>query len=188
MNWLRGKYGNVQFLDAGTGGKFELARVDETMGTALIKVLVLGENEQPAQGQPVANRWPDPSLPDLTGSGSQTLWHDRAHVQNTDANGMTGFGLGGGSYIADLSVGGPHTLWVLSPTRPSDGLSGVGMLGGTNHAGPLSLTFRVVDQDTPPTPAPPTSDAAMDRLDEILEKLDLVHSDLRRLLRHFGAG
>jgi len=188
MDWLRGKYGNVKFLDGGSDSKFELARVDETTRTAMIKVLVLDDSGEPVQGQPVANRWPDPSLPDLTGSGSKTLWHDRAHVQNTDSSGLTGFGLGSGSYIGDLNIGGPHTLWILSPTLPSDGLSGMGMLGGTNHMGPLSLTFRIVDAAPPPMPPTPTPDSVMERLDEVMERLELVHADLRRLLSHFGAG
>jgi len=188
MTWLRETYGNVQFLDAEEGPKFALTRVDETTGTALIKVRVLDLTGLPVQGQPVANHWPDPSLPDLRGSGSQTLWHDRAHVQNTDSNGLTGFGLGRGSYIGDLSEGGPHTLWVLSPTVYSDGLSGVGMLGGTNHNGPLSLTFQIQDQVTPPPPPPPGSDPVMEKLDEVMERLELIQGDLRQLKRHFGAG
>jgi hypothetical protein len=188
MTWLRSIYGNVQFLEAESGPKFALIRVDETTGTALIKVRVLDRPGQVMQGQPVANRWPDPSLPDLRGSGSKTLWHDRAHVQNTDSHGLTGFGLGSGSYIGDLDIGGPHTLWLLSPTYYSDGLSGVGMLGGTNHKGPLSLTFQIVDADTPQPPPPPTSDAVMERLDEVVERLERIQGDIRQLKRHFGAG
>jgi hypothetical protein len=143
MAWLRQKYGNVQFLDAGTGKKFKLARVDETEGPAVIKVRVLNEQGLPQTNQPVANHWPDPTLPYLGDSGLKTLWHDQALYQNTDSAGFTGFGIGTGSYIANLQEGGPHTLWVLSPSLASDGLSGVGMLGGTNHAGPLFLTFQV---------------------------------------------
>jgi hypothetical protein len=188
LTWFRKVYGNVRFLEAESGPKFALKRVDETIGTALIKIRVLDHDGQNLQGQPVANRWPDSSLPDLRGSGSRTLWHDRAHVQNTDASGLTGFGLGSGSYIADLSHGGPHTVWVLSPTYFSDGLSGLGMLGGTNHRGPLSLTFQLVDEDTHQPPPGPSSDAVMDRLDEIVERLDRIQADLRQLKRHFGAG
>ena len=187
MDWLRSKYGNVRFLDAGSGRKFKLTRVDETTGSALIRVLALDQAGRPVQGQPVANRWPDSSLPDLTGSGSKTLWHNRAHVQNSDSNGLTGFGLGSGSYIADLGEGGPHTLWILSSAVPSDGLTGVGMLGGTNHDGPLSLTFQVSDEGSPPPP-PPSRDPVMNRLDEVVERLEIIQGDLRQLMLHFGAG
>jgi len=194
MEWLRNKYGNVVFLDAGEGRKFTLTRVDETEGPALIKVLVLDEAGQPQQNQPVANHWPDSTLPDLRGSGSQTLWHDRAHVQKTDVNGLTGFGLGAGSYIRDLSLGGPHTLWILSPSLPSDGLAGVGMLGGTNHMGPLFLTFQIADETEPPPPPPPPPppapalDAVMEKLDEVMERLEIIHGDVQQLMSHFGAG
>lgn len=177
MAWLREKYGNVTFLDAGDGRKFALIRVDETEGNALIKVLVLDEKGLPQVSQPVANHWPDKTLPDLRGGDIKTLWHDRACVQNTDVNGLTGFGLGSGSFIRDLSIGGPHTLWILSPSLPSDGLAGVGMLGGTNHMGPLFLTFQIVDEA--PQPPPPAED--------MLAKLEIIHADLLCLMRHLGA-
>ena len=47
MAWLRQKYGNVQFLDAGAGPKFRLVRVDETEGPAVIKVRLLDQQGQP---------------------------------------------------------------------------------------------------------------------------------------------
>lgn len=142
ISWLRLKYGNVRFLDAGPGQKFRLVRVDETSGPAAIIVRVLDVQGASMTGQPVANHWPDPNLPSLSGGGLQTLWHPRAAVQRTES-GHTGFGIGTGSYIRDLAEGGPHTLWVLSPSLPSDGLAGVGMLGGTNHDGPLSMVFQI---------------------------------------------
>lgn len=145
MAWLRSKYGNVRYLDAGAGEKFRLVRIDETEGPATIMVRVLDKDGSNQNGQPVANHWPDPTLPDLTAGGLQTLWEPRAISQRTEG-GHTGFGLGPGSYISSLVDGGPHTLWVLSPSLPSDGLAGVGMLGGTNHAGPLSLVFQIGEE------------------------------------------
>jgi hypothetical protein len=197
--WLRQKYGNVQFLDAGPGPKFKLVRVDETEGPAVIKVRLLDQQGQPHVGQPVANHWPDSSLPYLGNSGLKTLWRDRAIYQSTDSAGFTGFGIGTGSYIANLQEGGPHTLWVLSPSLASDGLSGVGMLGGTNHAGPLFLTFQVGEDSSappapplpPPTPtpppAPPPPDPGTVSNEMLMAKLDQVHGDLLRLMAHLGA-
>lgn len=179
MEWLCNKYGNVRFLDGGEGRKFALVRVDETEGTALIKVGVLDEEGLPQVDQPVANHWPDENLPDLRGGGLETLWHDHACVQRTDANGITGYGLGGGSFISDLGVGGPHTIWVISPSLPSDGLAGVGMLGNTNHMGPLFLTFQIVDETPQPPPEP--------SMEAVLEKLEGIHADLHQLMRHLGA-
>lgn len=164
--WLRQKYGNVNYLDAGDVDKFALVRVDETTGPAVLKATVLNESGGPHAKQPVANHWPDNSLPDLTQAGLMRLWQSRAIHQYTDGNGITGFGLGGGSYIKDLIAGGPHTVWVLSPSIDSDGMSGIGMLGGTNHDGPLSLTFQVMRNGTPePGPDPdPEPVADIDRL------------------------
>lgn len=145
--WLTGLYGNVRYMDAGAGRKFRLVRVDETTGPAVIVVRVLDEQGGNQNGQPVANHWPSDSLPNLVGGGLQTLWQPRALVQYVEG-GHTGFGLGTGSYIANLDEGGPHTIWVLSPSLPSDGLAGVGMLGGTPHDGPLKLVFQV-GEDVP---------------------------------------
>jgi hypothetical protein len=142
-DWLRSRFGNVQFLDAGAGAKFRLARVDVTEGPATLKARVLDASGAPHGGQPVANNWPDNTLPDLRNAGLMTLWKDRAVYQQTEPSGFTGFGMGPGSYIRDLAEGGPHTVWVLSPSLPSDGIGGVGMLGGTNHEGPLFLTFQI---------------------------------------------
>jgi hypothetical protein len=169
--WLRSKYGNVVLLDAGEVKKFELVRIDETQGVARINVRVLSESGQNVQAQPVANHWPDDTLPDLRQSQSLTLWHERAYLQATDASGSAGYDLGPGSYIVDLLTGGPHTLWVVSGSLPSDGLSGVGMLGGTHHHGPLSLTFQIMDESTPGPLAPQASanDMVMERLDEVME-------------------
>lgn len=145
MAWLRAQYGNVRYLESSDRVKFALVEIHETIGPAVIKVQVLGLEGGPQVDQPVANHWPDEGLPSLEGGGLKTKWHNRACVQRTNSNGYTGFGIGTGSYIDDLEVGGPHTIWVLSPSYPSDGLAGVGMLGGTNHAGPLFMVFQVVD-------------------------------------------
>jgi len=182
--WLREKYGKVQFLDAGPGPKFRLVRVDETEGPAVLKVRLLDQQGQPHIGQPVANHWPDSTLPYLGNSGLKTLWRDQAVYQSTDSAGFTGFGLGTGSYIRDLREGGPHVIWVLSPSLASDGLSGVGMLGGTNHAGPLFLTFQVGEDTAPPPPPPPPPEPGTVSNEQLMAKLEQVHSDLLRLMAH----
>lgn len=187
MAWLQQKYGNVQFLDAGSGPKFRLVRVDETEGPAVLKIRLLNQQGQPHAGQPVANHWPDNSLPYLGNSGLKTLWRDRAVYQNTDSEGFTGFGLGTGSYIGNLQQGGPHVVWVLSPSLASDGMSGLGMLGGTNHAGPLFLTFQVGDETATPPPTPPPPEPGTVSNEQLLAKLEQVHADLQRLMAHLGA-
>ena len=190
--WVRQTYGNVLMLDAGRGPKFRLVRVDETEGPAALQVRVIHTDHSPVVGQPVANHWPDPHLPDLRDGNIKTLWAPRAVHQETDANGMTGFGLGNGSYIKDLNAGGPHMIWILSPTYPSDGIKGIGMLGGTNHRGLLHLTF-VLDETGEGEPEPEPGDEGIDV--DILNMLDMIYSEthdlkvtVERLARHLGAG
>ncbi|MCK4302640.1 MAG: hypothetical protein KAY24_00165 [Candidatus Eisenbacteria sp.] len=196
MAWLQSKYGSVTYLDAGDTTKFALVRVDETTGPAVLKVRVIDENGHPHFAQPIANHWPDNSLP-LVSPMTKTLWECRACLKDTDGEGFAGFGLGSGSFIRDLEAGGPHTVWVLSPSLPSDGMSGIGMLGGTNHSGPLFLTFQIVpwvspDPEPEPEPEPPSEVVAL--LRAILEELRFHQSGLRsidqgidRLVNHLGA-
>ena len=198
--WLRGKYGSVSYLDAGPLRKFALVRLQETVGPAVLKARVLDEAGGPQFTQPVANHWPDPTLQDLRESRSKSLWYPRACVQDTDNNGVTGFGLGSGSFIGDLETGGPHTVWVLSPSLPSDGVSGIGMLGGTNHGGPLDLVFQIIPADPgirpdpPPEPDPELSTDVAALLQEVIlalyahtEILKSIHIGIAQLADHLGA-
>ena len=154
MDWLQAKYGNIQYLDAGNVPKFALTSIHEQTGWAVIRVLVLNAADGPQYAQPVINHWPDDNLQLLTGGGLVTLYHDRGLFLRTSLNGIVDFGFGGGSMIRDLATGGPHTLWIGSPSLPSDGIANVGWLGGTDHTGPLSFVFQVVDGDDPPPPPP----------------------------------
>lgn len=188
LKWLRQKYGNVQFLDAGAGPKFKLIRVDETEGPAVIAVRLLDLDGQAYASQPVANHWPDSSLPYWGNSGLKTLWRDRAIYQNTDSSGFTGFDLGTDSYIGDLQEGGPHVVWMLSPSLASDGLSGIGMLGGANHEGPLYLTFQVGEEDAAPLSQPSVaSELASVTNEQLMARLDQIHTDLLKLMSHLEA-
>ncbi len=94
--WLRQKYGNVQFLDAGAGPKFRLVRVDETEGPAVIKVRLLDPQGQPHIGQPVANHWPDSTLPFLGNSGLKLyrLRHRHGFLHRQSARGRAAHALG----------------------------------------------------------------------------------------------
>ena len=159
--WLRGRYGpmvRAVLAPVGPGLVFRAMRIDDKVGPSVLTVRVLGEDGQPRQGQPVANAWPEPEMGgnvvDLRGAGLKRLYADVACVQRTEPTGYTGFGLGTGSYIKDLALGGPHTVWVCSGSADSDAIMGIGMLGGTEHEGPLSVVFQLVDGSEPPDEPP----------------------------------
>lgn len=190
LQWLQDTY-KVEVLNAGPGPKFQLIRVEEVEGPAVFMVQVRDRAGRAQVNQPVANHWPGvetaDNARDLRNADLQTLWRNHAIVQTTNSNGDTGYGYGGGSVIRQ--DGGPHTLWVLSPSLPSDGLTRVGWLGGTNHRGPTRLTFQIMDaeqsgEDEGPEggdesgPTQPTAD--------LVAKLDAIHRDLRRLMAHLG--
>lgn len=197
---LRQTYGNIRILDAGPDRKFKLVRIRETVGPSVIHVTVLDESGNPLVNQAVVNRWPDPNLPPVQ---AQTRWHDRGIVQKTDQRGLSGFGVGTGSYIRNLAEGGAHTLWVAANDLPSDGLTGVGMLGGTEHQGPFDITFQIARGETAQTEEPaeepaeepqdetaPTVPADPQPLPEaqgeLSTQLAAIQDDLRRIKEHLG--
>lgn len=145
MTWLTKNFG-ARYVAAVNPGEavFRLARINVTEGPATVVVRVQADGNG-LQSHGVGLSWPDaPS--NLVGSDFRTIYKPRAAVQWTDANGYTGFGLGAGSYIREVAQGGPHAAWVLHNLYQSDVLDGIGMLGGTNHVGPLHLVFdRRVD-------------------------------------------
>ena len=168
--WLRAKYGNVSYLEAAQYPKFQLIKVEEMEGPQTLIVNLEAENGTPHSGQPVALSWPSLAAPSqdlpVIPAGSKSCYTSRGVIQKTE-NGCTGFGLGGGSYISNPAVGGPYSVFVLSPSTYSDCLTGTGWLALTNHMGPCRLTFRIVAAGVAPEPEPePGADG------DVLVKLD----------------
>jgi hypothetical protein len=190
--WLRAKYGNVSYLEAAGYPKFQLSKVEEMEGPQTMMVSLEAENGTPHSGQPVVLSWPSlaqpsadiPAIP----SGSKSCYTSRGVIQKTE-NGCTGFGLGGGSYIHDPAVGGPYSVFVLSPSTFSDCLTGTGWLGGTNHMGPCRLTFRIVAAGVAPEPEPEpgADDDVLVKLDRMMAILERSASAAERLAGHLGA-
>ena len=189
--WLQGKY-KCGMTSAPSGTAFRLVRVDETIGPAVFIVNVRNETGAPQQSQPVAQWWNgaegDERSTSLVGVGLQSVYHPRAIVEKTNGNGDIGFPYGGGGVIHE---NGPYEFWILSPSFPSDAVTGLGWLGGTDHACPGRLTFQIVDSSPDPDPDPepepePTPDDAAWKAD-VLELLTTICVRLDDLATHLGA-
>jgi len=150
--WLRDKYQGVYYDLSKEPLVFRLVAVRETIGPAAIVVRVMNEDGSWREGDNVGLYWPGPEK-EYSTLGAKSRWQPYVGaVQMTDAGGHTGFGFGGGSVIKE--GGGPHFCWILSPTAGSDCLCKFGWLGGTDHAGPLSMDFKLIRGEEPPSPPP----------------------------------
>ena len=162
--WLRAKYGNVTYLEAAGYPKFQLSKVEEMEGPQTLIVNVEAENGSPHSGQPVALSWPSLAGPSqdlpVIPAGSKSCYTSRGVIQRTE-NGCTGFGLGGGSYIHDPAVGGPYSVFVLSPSTYSDCLTGNGLAGRHESHGAVPADVSDCDGGAWPIPIPSLSLALM---------------------------
>ena len=158
MAWLEQAYWPIEVLEppdedkARYGGWFRLESITVTAGDATLTVEVFDENGKPMPGMWVANFWPD--APDPIPEGLASRWKEVADLKRTDERGQHGYGLGPGSYVRDVNVGGPHWVWVVSPFKPSTCAGRLGMKGGTNHEGPLRVRFVLTLYTGPESPSP----------------------------------
>jgi hypothetical protein len=155
---LRAKYGFTvrPAAEVAPGAEvFRVAVLREKTGPATLVVRTMAGGVADA-GRKVAFSWPDAPAQPNTGHD----WVNRYVTGATNENGDVGFGLGPGAYIQDIAAGGPHGVWVWSPSTASDAVFGLGMLGGTVHDH-VDVEFALVKEaavepETPPTPTPPT--------------------------------
>ena len=118
-HWLTATFGDVNWSEG------SLAELRCSIGPAVL-VAHVEDGGKPLANATVVLYWPDgPFLPPELQSCSL----DRGAYGPTNEGGDIGFGLGPGSYY-DPPSGGPHGMWVVGG---SSCLSGLGMLGGTNH-------------------------------------------------------
>lgn len=135
LEWLAAEWDGCEVLPArilaGNTEYWQLAAIYCTTGPAVFKAEVR-RGAVPADNQPVILTWPNltnPSNEIPTLPHNPHNWAPRGVTQRTENGGITGFGLG--------STFGPfYHAWV-SSSAPSDCLSKTGMMGGTNHSGPL---------------------------------------------------
>ena len=137
-DWLAETFDGCTVLPANTTGATEvwrLAAIYTTEGPATFKAEVRRGSVASA-GQPIAFTWPaldNPSADlDLLPQGPHH-WSSRAVLQETNDQGLAGFGLG-------RTYGPFYHAWVVS-SAPSDCLTKTGMKGSTNHRGPLHAVW-----------------------------------------------
>lgn len=155
--WVKERYNLPDIIEASKNqDHWEVVALHEVIGPASMTVRLVGER---TIGIPIFFGWPDD------------------HVnQVTDETAQTGFGMGGGAYYRpDRGETGPHYIRVSSPIHMSDVVTGLGMIGRTNHAH-LEPTFQFVKAEEPGPEEPPEDDykakyeAARKALSEIYAK------------------
>jgi hypothetical protein len=134
-DWLRASFGDVKITraqpSAGETMAYRVVKVQDLAGPAVQVVKVADQDGKGLQGKVVARYWPGaPVLPKMSSAVSK--WHPKGVSGKTNEEGMIGFGMGHGDYYFAPN-GGASSVWVADEAGPSDLISGLGMLGGTNH-------------------------------------------------------
>ncbi len=119
-HWVTETFGAVSWSEG------SLAELRCSIGPSVLVAHVEDGAGQPVENATAVLHWADaPFLPPEL----QQCGVDRGAYGPTNANGDIGFGLGPGSYYYP-PAGGPHLMYVAGG---GSCLSGLGMLGGTNH-------------------------------------------------------
>ena len=152
-DWLTTNFGAITLEPAGsTSGKvFRAVKLQDAEGPAVQLVQIVDQDGNPMPGVGVVRWWPD--APQLPGWGDEvSQWRKRGVFGPTNASGNIGFGMGhGDDYLPP--AGGASGVWVADVKGQSDFVSGLGMLGGTDHRH-LDVFYRLVDLDVPPDELP----------------------------------
>lgn len=157
-HWLIANFGAIRIERAevpeGVGHVYRIVKLQDAEGPAVKIVHIEDEAGNPQAGVKVVRYWPDaPMLPEWPPPASR--WQEQGVYGDTNVNGDIGFGMGRGDYYFPPN-GGASAVWIASPKGPSDYISGLGMLGGTNHRR-MDVTFQLqaLDGEPPAPPEPP---------------------------------
>ena len=156
--WLTANFGDIRVeratAEEGVTKVYRVVKLQGAEGPAVQVATVTDKDGNPLEGIQVVRYWPDaPQLPDWPKPASR--WHQRGVFGGTNTSGDIGYGMGHGDYYFPPD-GGASSVWVADEAGPSDLVSGLGMLGGTNHRH-LDVFFELQDvEEEPPTPPPPS--------------------------------
>jgi hypothetical protein len=147
-DWAVQKYGvAVDVLD---GEGWHCTELRERCGPSGVELYVYKEDGSPAAGVRVWFYWPDGS-----------------DYRDTESTGKAGFGYGPGSYIKDVSVGGPHSIIVEDKSK-CDHVTRLGMLAGTEHCHlDLIYQYGAMGEELPIDPSSIIMPLAEDLLEAI---------------------
>ena len=170
--WLVANFGAINLERAGatTGKVFRVVKLQDAEGPAVQIVQIVDQDGKPMGGVGVVRWWPD--APKLPGWGDEvSQWRKRGVYGPTNPSGDIGFGMGRGDYYFP-PAGGSSGVWIADVKGQSDFVSGLGMLGGTNHRH-VDVFYQLVDLDAPPVepPADPWP-ALFEKLDRIIALLE----------------
>lgn len=188
-DWLVATFGPIEIEPAetseGVTQAYRIVKLQDSQGPAVQVVNVADADGVPTEGIRVVRHWPDaPELP--AWSPPISMWRDRGVYGPTNLNGDIGFGMGHGDYYF-VPKHGASSVWVADEAGPADLITGLGMLGGTNHRH-LDINYQLVqvevappeEPEEPPVEAPPTPPVeepegpSPDRWQLLLDKLDMI--------------
>jgi hypothetical protein len=150
LTWLYEQFGLIEIVDpespVSLEGTYSVATLQEAVGPASISCWVLDSDGRPMPNVQLVFCWPD--APVLPGCGHL----GKGVTGRTDPSGRVGFDVGKGAYYDPRTGKGPHDLWIFG-RGVSERVSGLGMIGGTNHRH-LDVTFQLDSTEPEPEPGP----------------------------------
>jgi len=159
LSWLYEEFGPIQYIRVDPWPNrdvvYRLVALTAQCEYATLKVDVVDENGYPLKGVTIVRYWPGaPVLPDFSDVTQQ--WTSLGVHGETDTSGAIGFGMGGGDYYYTPDAG-VSSVYAAEFDGPSDYLTGLGMLGSTEHCH-IDSKFQRMSDEVPPTPTPPPTE------------------------------
>jgi hypothetical protein len=130
---------------------FRVTALREKAGTTAVIARCLLADSKPDVGRAVAGHWDGAPTRDVPGQ-----WETNYELGTTNALGeVTAITMGSGGVIGP--DGGPHAVWVVSPSTLSDCVDRIGWDGSTDHwhVDPEFMLVTQTAKPTPPTPPEP---------------------------------